>query len=704
MFYPDGKMRIVLQAESIECGLACLAMIGSHFERRESLSELRRRFPVSLNGTSLKSLISISDSLGFSPRAVRCDIDELGKLDMPCVLHWDLDHYVVLQKVDSKHVTIIDPARGRRKLPIGEVSGHFTGVALELTPAPNFERKKTPEKVAISDLWSRMSGFKPILAQLFFLTLILQAFALIMPVANQIVIDDVMGRGDKDMLMSIIVGFAVIAVVQTAVDLLRNFIQLHAGQRLSMQLAGNLLKHMLRLPTDFFERRHVGDILSRYGSLDPIQKFLTGGIIGVGMDIIMVVPAAVIMVMYSRVLSLLIILDILIVVVVSAATFGRNRRFTEEAIALSSKTQSIFLETLRAVRAIKISGRETERHGIWQNALTEQMNLSFKQSVFNLWGSSGFSLIMVIQGLLMLYLGATAIMKGDMTLGMFMAFQSYAGQFSDRTKSLIGQFFTFRMLGLHLERLGDIIHADQEVGIDGGGIMAHPMRGELEIRGVEFRYSPQDPWILRKVNLHVKPGEKVVLIGASGGGKSTLLKLLTGLYQPVEGEFLIDGRPLRSLGLKAYRDQIGVVMQDDQLLSGTIADNIAFFDAQIDITQVEDVCRLACIHEEIIRLPMGYHSLIGDMGSVLSGGQKQRVLLARALYRRPAVLFMDEGTANLDTKLEEQILENLTNLGITQIMVAHRQAAIEFADRAYVVCEGEVIHAASNDLSPRALA
>ena len=702
MFFENEKMKVVLQAESSECALACLAMICSHFGRAERLTELRRRFPVSITGTELKNLISVSDSLGFSPRAVRCEMDELENLEAPCILHWDLDHYVVLQKVGKSTITIFDPARGARKLSHSEVSRHFTGVALELTPAPTFTKRKSVEGASLGDLWTRLYGLKPILIQLFCLTLMLQAFGLIMPIANQLVVDDVIGRGDKSLLISIMVGFAIVALVQTAIGLLRSFIQLHAGQRLSLQLSGNLLKHMLRLPSDFFERRHVGDILGRYGSLDPIQKFLTGGIIGVGMDMIMVIPAGVIMVMYSKSLSLLIIVDVVLVLAVNWASFGRSRRFTDEAIALGSKTQSVFLETLRAVRAIKLAGRESERHAIWQNAMTEQMNLSFRQSVFNLWGSSAYSLVLVLQGLVMLYLGATAIMKGDLTLGMFLAFQSYASQFSDRTKSLIGQFFSFKMLGLHLERLADIIHTDQEQSLDGGAAVTRPITGELELRGVDFRYGPHDPWILKRLNLSVHAGERLVLIGASGGGKSTLLKLLTGLYMPVEGELLVDGTPITSVGLKAFRKQIGVVMQDDQLLSGTIADNIAFFDAEIDMDQVERVCRTAHIHDDIIRLPMGYHSLIGDMGSILSGGQKQRVLLARALYRNPAILFMDEGTANLDTDLELAILNNLRELGITQIMVAHRTAAITYADRALLVRDGEILAVPSNDRERRA--
>jgi len=687
--------RQILQSESAECGLACLAMVCAYYGRSDSLTELRRKFPVSLTGSNLKSLMAIADGLGFSTRPVKCELDELSKLTTPAILHWDLDHYVVLKKVSKAGIELLDPARGLRRLPASEVTKHFTGIALELTPAPRFERNKRPEKVELNDLWSRLSGFNKVVVQLLALTLIMQLFGMLMPIANQIVIDDVIGGGDRTLLKSVIIGFALIAIVQTAIDLLRGYIQLYAGQRLSIHLSGNLLNHLLRLPTDFFERRHVGDILSRFGSLAPVQGFLTGGIIGVTLDAIMVIPAGIIMLIYSPLLSALVVLDIVIVLVVQWSTFGRNKRYTDEGIALSAKTQSIFLETIRAVRAIKLAGRETERHAIWQNSVAEQQNLSFRQAIFNMWGGSGYSLLMVVQGLAMLFLGAMQILDGHMTLGMLMAFQSYALQFSTRTKSLIGQIFTFRMLSLHLERLGDIVHADPEAGADGVALIHRPLDGSIELKGLDFRYSPQDPWILRNVNLKVEAGERVVLVGPSGGGKSTLLKLLCGLYIPTEGQVLMDHKPLSALGLKGVRSQIGVVMQDDQLLSGTIADNIAFFDAHIDMEQVESVCRFAQVHDDILRLPMGYHSLIGDMGSVLSGGQRQRLLLARALYRRPRVLFMDEGTANLDPELEDVILSNLKELKITQIMVAHRKAAIDFADRAYSVIDSQVEPVAS---------
>jgi ATP-binding cassette subfamily B protein RaxB len=638
----------------------------------------------------LKALSSISDAIGFTSRPVRCDLDELSRLALPAILHWDLDHYVVLAGVSKKHLTILDPARGERVILIDEASKHFTGVALELTPAPSFEKRNSIERVRIGDLWSRLSGFTPILVQLFVLAALLQALGLIAPLSNQLVVDEVIAKGDKALLNAILFGFGAIAIVQIAIELLRGLLQLHAGQLISLQLSGNLLRHLLSLRTEYFERRHIGDVISRFSSLDAVERFMTGGIVSVLLDGVMIIPVAVMMFMYSPKLSALVIANTVIIFAFRAVTFPINRGFTDEQLVLSAKTQSVFLETIRAVRAIKIAGRETERHAFWQNAMTDQLNNAYRQSKFGLWGGAGFSVVQAAQILLMLYIGALQIIDGNMTLGMFFAFQSYSGQFAGRANGLVGAFFTFRMIGLHLERLADIVHADPEATGEPAPHFAKSLQGKIELRDVAFRYSPSDPWIFQNLDLRIDPGERVAIVGPSGGGKTTLLKVLMGLYPPSEGDIRIDGHTLANLGLRGLRERLGVVMQDDQLLSGTIADNVAFFDSHMDMARVEAACRTACVHDEISAKPMGYHSLVGDMGSILSGGQKQRILLARALYKEPAILVMDEGTANLDPDLEVEIMKNLSSLSLTQILVAHRSSVVAAADRVVRIDNGSL--------------
>lgn len=459
---------------------------------------------------------------------------------------------------------------------------------------------------------------------------------------------------------------------------------------MSIQLSGNLLRHLLRLPTDFFERRHVGDVLSRFGSLGPPQSFLTGGVVGIVLDALLVLPVGLVMFLYSPALAAFALVALLVTFAVRLAVFPTQRRYAAESLSLAARSDTVFLETVRGIRAIKVAGRENERHGLWQNTVADQQNVAFDQGRFNIGLNTFLSLWQGFAGLGMLALGALQVIRGELTLGMFFAFQSYALMFSSRIGGLIGAFFTFRMLGLHLERLADIVHADPEPGLDGPSTMMKPLLGDLSVRGVRFRYGDFDPWVIDNATFDITAGEAIVIAGPSGGGKSTLLKVLVGLYAPTEGRVLFDGHPLQSLGLRAVRERLGVIMQDDQLLSGSISDNVAFFAAAVDHDKVERVCRLAQVHDDIMRTPMGYNSLIGDMGSILSGGQKQRLLLARALYKEPSILFMDEGTANLDADLERRVLQSLADLRITRIMVAHREAAIEGAGRVLWVEDGRV--------------
>ncbi len=679
----------MLQSEAAECGLVCLAMVAAHYGQQLTMSELRRRVTVSLKGTTLKSLMAIADTLGFSTRPLRLDLDALSQLKTPAILHWDIAHYVVLVRTTARHVEINDPAIGKRRLSWAEVSKHFTGVALELTPAPGFQKKTQVEKVRLSDLWTRAQGFVPSIIQLLILSLVLQIFTLLSPMLNQMVIDDAITRGDLDLLGILILGMALLALAQTGTSLLRGFVSMHFGTHLSFQMRGNLLRHLLRLPVPWFEKRSLGDILSRFGSLAPVQSLFTSGLIAVVLDGLMAVVTLVVMLVYAPILTGIVIAGLVIYFGVRAASYPYQRRLTDEGIQLSAKENSVFLETVRGARAFKLFGREAERHSLWQNAWADSINNGLKVQKFGLYGGTANGLFDLAVNLLVLWLGARMVIAGDMTLGMLFAFQSYRSHFTGAVVALVNQFFAFRMLGLHLERLADVVH--QEVEDDGAvPAAATPPQGGVGVRGLSFRYADHEPWVLKDVDLAIEPGEFVAFVGPSGGGKSTLLKILMGLYPPSEGEVLIDDRPLRGFGLARYRAGIGVVMQDDQLFAGTLADNIGFFDPELDMQRVEEVAKDAQVHEDIMRMPMGYMTLAGDLGSTLSGGQRQRVLLARALYRRPALLFLDEGTANLDAVAEHAVMAVVRNLPITRIVVAHRPAAIAGADRVFMVNGGTV--------------
>jgi ATP-binding cassette, subfamily B, bacterial CvaB/MchF/RaxB len=689
LFSPH-RLPVILQAEAAECALACLAMVSTFHGQAYSLTELRRKFSTSLKGTNLRSLMDMADALGLSSRPLRLEMGGLRSLKCPVILHWDLKHFVVLRKVTGKRAWIHDPARGRRTLSLDEVSRSFTGVAVEFTTTPAFEIKKTTERARLMDFFSRVRGLTPSLVQLFALATVLELFGIFLPMLNQLIVDDVVGRGDLDLLLTVAIGMGGLLLVMTATSTLSGFINLYMGTQLNFQMQSNLLRHVFRLPVSWFEKRNIGDIISRFDSLRPLQTVFSSTVTDSILALLTGAVSLAMMFIYTPLLTAIEIATVFFFFAVRAATFPYFKEKTVQGLHLGARVQSTFLETLRGARTFKAFGRERERIALWQNEQAAAINNNVQVSRFSLWGGAGNGLLGGVQRILVWYIGTKMVINGQMTLGMLFAYQAYTLQFTGAAGTLVGQFFTFRTLRIHLERLTDVTHAEVERNIDEPIDHSREFSGAVAVRDLSFRYGEHDPWIVQNASFSIEPGECVCFTGPSGGGKTTLMKLLLGFYDPQEGEVMVDNFPLRSFGTRTFRGAVGVVMQDDKLFSGTIADNIAFFDPEIDMAKVKSVAAAAQVHKDIMKLPMNYMSLVGDMGSTLSGGQRQRIFLARALYRDPKVLFLDEGTANLDRENEDRILRALKNLKLTRIVVAHREAIILDADRVFSVVDRKV--------------
>lgn len=710
-------MKPIRQSEAAECGLACLAMIANHHGAKYDLLALRRKFAISIKGATLKSVIQIADRLGFSARPVRIELDALPSMEMPAILHWNFNHFVVLEKATGRHATILDPARGRIKLKLEDVSKHFTGVALELIPTPQFKKTEEIKPVKLGDFWSRIKGLKGNMAQAFALSFFLQLFALATPLYQQMVVDDAITREDSNFLLVLALGFGLMGLFNIAITHLRSFVMLHFTTALSFQMKTNLMRHLIRLPLEFFEKRHVGDITSRFNSLDPIEDLFTNGIVSVILDSLMAIGTLAMALMYSWKLTAIAVGFLLFDFLIDLALYPIRRRMNEDIIVTGAKEETSFLETIRAARSIKIFGKEHARETIWQNAQADTVNAELKLAKFDIYIGSIGGVISTIQTILLLYVGAHLVIDGALTLGMLFAYQSYSGQFSSRFSSLLDQVIELKMLGLHLSRLADIVHTKPEIQpatnfnplnlLDDHSSAEQPtlvaqtnlkLDGKVTVKDLSFRYGEQEPWVLDNVNFQINPGEMVALVGPSGAGKTTLLKLLIGLLSANKGEILFDDQALLRHDISAYRSNLGVVMQDDQLLSGTIADNISFFDADIDMKRIEHAAAQAQLHDDIDAFPMKYYSLVGDMGTSLSGGQQQRLLIARALYQNPHLLYLDEGTANLDEYTEQKIADMVQNMPITRIVIAHRPALIERADRILLVENQQVVEILPEDI------
>nr|WP_302474435.1 peptidase domain-containing ABC transporter [Roseococcus sp. MDT2-1-1] len=673
-------MPVIRQTEAAECGLACLAMVASYHGHKIDLNTLRRRHPASLKGVTLRGMVQVASQMNLACRALRFELDHLGQLRLPAILHWDLSHFVVLKSVTAKGIVVHDPALGERSYSLSEASRHVTGVALELSPSEDFARKDERSQLPFSAFWSGTRGLTHPLVQIFVLSAVLEILVIAGPLYMQITVDEVIARGDADLLLVLALGFGLLMLLTVATTALRGQVVLIVQNLLHFRMGARLFHHLLRLPLAWFEKRHVGDVMSRFGSIEPVRNLLAEGLIIAMVDGIMALATLVMIFLYSPALAGVVVVALLLYAALRLALFPILRQRSEALIQSRAQESSTFIETARAVQSLKLFNRESEREGQWLNRHAEVVNANVRLGRASITFRTLNDLIFGVENILVIYLAARLALNNALTVGMIFAFMSYKRHFIEKAVLLVEKGIEFRLLGLHLERISDIALAEPEPGHDAPLDASRPIRGGIELRNVSFRYAETERFVLENVSLTIAAGQFVTITGPSGGGKTTLMKIMLGLLEPTSGEVLIDGVPLPVIGARAYREKVGAVMQEDQLLSGSIADNICFFEAGFDQEWITECARMAEIHDEIMAMPMAYNSLIGDMGSSLSGGQKQRVLLARALYRRPRVLFLDEGTAHLDLERERRINVALRRLDITRISIAHRPEMAEGTD------------------------
>ncbi|HET9679460.1 MAG TPA: peptidase domain-containing ABC transporter [Gammaproteobacteria bacterium] len=681
-FTGTRRLPVILQNEAAECGLACLTMVSVYHGHQLDLATLRRQHGVSLKGVTLADLMKTGAALGFTPRPLSLDMEHLPQLRLPAILHWDMNHFVVLKKVSGKKITIHDPAKGEQTLSPETFSKHFTGVALELTPVADFKPQTGQrQQLRLRDLWRGLTGLGKSFSYILLVSLALQGFALLSPLFMQLVVDEVLLGRDMNLLTVLGIGFLLLVLIRVTTEALRSGMVLWVGTHLNVHMMSRLFHKLLRLPMDFFEKRHVGDIVSRFDSVQQIQRTLTTGFIEAIVDGLVMVPLLVMMFIYSIKLALIAIGAVVLYLGLRLLLYRPLRAATEEQIVCEAKRQSNFLESVRGTQSIKLFNREVQREGRWQNLLIDGVNASLRVSRLQIGYQFANTLLFGVETVAVIWVGALAIMDGAFSVGMLFAFMAWKRNFSDKSIRLVERIIEYRMLGLHAERVADVALMEAEDKGANAPSLTASSKGELRVSNLAFRYAANEDDVLKDINLAFKPGESVAITGPSGCGKTTLIKLMTGLLRPTAGKIHVDGQELYQHGLEAYRDRIGVVMQDDQLFSGSIAENISFFDTRHDQRHAEQCAKTAAIHEDILAMPMGYQTLIGDMGTVLSGGQKQRVLLARALYKKPDILFLDEATSHLDVAKENWVNESIAQLNITRIIVAHRPETIKSADR-----------------------
>jgi len=694
-----GRRRtpFIPQSEASECALACLGMIAGHHGFRTDLVDLRQRFGLSLKGATLKQVINVAEAMGFNARALRGEIDDLAHLSLPSILHWNLNHFVVLTQIREgfrgTRYHIHDPAKGALVLSEAEISRSFTGVVVDLLKSESFQPKIEATQLRITQLWSSMSGFWQSIRQVLLLSVILQLVVLATPFFMQISVDTVFPSFDRDLLAMLALGFGGLAVINFMAGWLRSLVLLTLTNALSYQVIVNLFRHLMRLPLPWFEKRHVGDVIQRFNSTQPIAQLLSQGMIAGFIDGVMALLTLGLMFAYSPTLCGIALAALALYLVVRLAFLQALKLRNLDTIATAARESSAFIESVRGIAAIKAFGKEGDRQRLWQKKKADAVNAQIKLGRLTAGFDSLNKLVLDLEGVLFVFVAINLALDAKLTLGMLFAFQAYKQQFLGAAMRLIEQAINFKIIQVHLSRIADIALTRKEDAGEIVSIGAPDFDQPIELRNVYYRYGMGEPEVLKGISMRIEPGEMIALVGPSGGGKTTLMKVMMGLFDPVHGEVLIGGRPASSFSKQAYRQSIGSIAQDDTLYAGSLAENIAFFDSEIDMARVEEAARQACIHDDIDRMPLRYDTLVGDMGSVLSGGQKQRVLLARALYGRPKLLFIDEGTAHLDPETEAKVLASLCALNITRVVIAHRAQSVAAARRVLVVTNG-TLHSA----------
>lgn len=696
---------IIRQTESAECGLACLAMISSWHGLLIDLPTLRNRFNISTQGMTLQRLIDCASDINFSSRPVRLEPNDLKSLNLPCILHWNMNHFVVLCKVRNNKLTIHDPDKGKLSISVSEAGKHFTGIALELTPNNNFTPHNEKTKIRLRQLTGKTKGLFPSMLRIIIFALALEIITLTGPLINQIVIDEVLVAADENLLTVIVISLFLLSITQLLLSLARQLTIINMSVNFNMQWTANVFHHLLRLPLTWFNARSQGSVEARFNAINNIQQALTLQVLGGILDFLLLITSLSMMSLYSPTMTLIALLSALVYGILRILWHPAIRQATEDAWDAEARESSYFLETLNGILSLRVNGVTAHREAAWLNLNVSRRNTQLQESRLIMGFDIANTLTKSIASVIILWKGAGEVLDGNFTVGMLVAYLSFHTRFSSSISSLTDSIFSWCLLDIYNERLADIVMTQREDNaaqtsielkhdqfpIFNASIAQTPkIKAEypVVVENISFHHKGEKSLLFNKLSLTLNPKEILAITGKSGCGKSTLLNIILGIDHPTEGS-------IQTLGIKNnhpdylhIRKNIGTVLQNDILFRGSIADNIIFFHEEKNHERMIHCAQLVLINDDIVAMPMGYQTLIGENGSGLSGGQKQRILLARALYKKPLFLLLDEATSHLDVESEIIISQTLRQIGLPILLIAHRPETLASADRVLLMEQG----------------
>ena len=683
-----GRTPYLPQMEMSECGAASLAMVLAHHGHHAPLAEVRQACGVSRDGANAKAIVLAARAYGLQAQGVKLsEVSQLSQLPLPAILHWDFNHFLVLDRLSMTKAKVVDPASGYRQFGLDEVGRRFTGVALTFEPTGEFRRrpKTRPSLARYKDL---LSQHLPSLGQLLAASLTLQVLGLVFPVANQLLLDRVLVPQQEVWLWGLGIGLCAALIGRALLLVVRSWVIQGLQAALDLSLMERFLGHLLKLPLSFFLQRSAGDLVQRVQSNTTLRNLFAGQAIGAILDGFLLVGYASLMLAYNPRLGGLVLLLGLMRIGWLVAMRRRNQHLMASELAAAGREGGALVEALSGLEVTKATGSGSRMVQRWSHRMVQRVNHHLDRRRLEIASGQG---MIGLQGLTLgavFFVGGQEVLAQRMTLGVFASFITLQHLFMEPLESLLSALNQLQYMANHLRRLDDVLETQPEPT---GTVNPERLTGEISFEDVCFSYSPRGPAAVQNVSLKLRPGEKIAIVGPSGAGKSTLARLLLGLQLPSSGVIRFDGRDLRDLELTKVRSQMGVVLQETFLFNDTVRANLSLNNPGIPLERLQRAARTACLDRRIEALPQGYDTLVGENGSFLSGGERQRLSLARALAHDPAILLLDEATSALDLETEAQVHAHLASLGCTRILIAHRLATVKDADRILVVHSGQIV-------------
>jgi ATP-binding cassette subfamily B protein len=692
---PSRPIPLIQQLSATDCGIAALGMVLRYYGKDIPLAEIRQAVGVGRNGTTASSLLRAGRLFGLRARGVRAEVEDLSGLPRSTILHWDFGHYVVLDGVGTDFIRIVDPAVGRRRVPLTQLRRAFTGVALVFEPSETFAPGKAKTNSA-AGLLKQILERRGLLTRVLTISAIIQILSAVLPIVTGVLIDRVVPQRSYSLLFLLATAYIAFQLFNAVATFIRAHLLLYLQTQVEAGFTLRFLDHLIELPYSFFQQRTAGDLMMRFGSNASIKEIVTSTTLSTVMDGFMVSLYLILLMLANVRLTLMVITIAATRLLLIVLMRRQQRELLAETLEISARSQTYQVEMLSGMETLKAMGLEHRAAENWSNLFVESLNISIKRGRLDAIFAALQSILGTASTLVVMFCGTYFVLKGSFTLGTMVAFNGLVAAFFGPLTSLISAGVQFQMLETYLERINDVINTAPEQKT-GSVALAKKLTGAISLEGVSFRYAKSDPLVLEGVSITVPPGYRVALVGPTGSGKSTLARLMAGLYEPSEGRILFDGKSLITLDLRSVRSQLGIVTQDTQLFGGTMRQNVALANPQMGLDQVIYAAKLARIHDEIAAMPMGYETILADRGLSLSGGQRQRLALARALACCPAILVLDEATSHLDAVTEEFVNQNLARLRCTRIVIAHRLSTVRGADLIIVLDSGKVVATGTHD-------